>query len=240
MTEKTTARGFRYGLRRGTAIAIGYIPSALACGILCKTAGLTAFESLFMSVIVFAGASQFVALNLLMVGAAIPEIVLATAVLNARHIILSSAIAPRLEHGTGALQKLIIGAGVTDESFSVAAMQPEDILAPDFMYGLNLPGYFAWWSGTLAGYIGTAFLPQGVQDSMGIAIYALFIGLLVPGIRKNRAALTVAAIAMALSAYIKWTPCLASMNKGIAVMLTTGAAAAFGAVVFPLGRKRAQ
>lgn len=240
MTVQSTARGFTHGLRRGTPIAIGYIPSALACGILCKTAGLTAFESLFMSMVVFAGASQFVALNLLMVGATIPEIVLATAVLNARHIIFSSTIATRLEQGITPLKKLIIGAGITDESFSVAAMQPEEILAPDFMFGLNLPGYFTWWSGTIAGYIGTAFLPQSVQNSMGIAIYALFIGLLVPGIRKNRAALTVAAVAMALSTFITYTPCLASINKGISVMLTTAAAAVFGAIVFPLQKKVAK
>ena len=164
------AAGFGYGLRTGTPIAVGYIPSAVACGILCKTAGLTAFESLFMSLVVFAGASQFVALNLIMIGSSFPEIVLATAVLNMRHIMMSSSLARRLVPGIGALKKSWICFELTDESFSVASMQKEPLLAPEFMFGLNIVGHVSWVSGTLLGYYGTSVMPQNLQDSMGIAL----------------------------------------------------------------------
>ncbi|NLD06275.1 MAG: AzlC family ABC transporter permease [Synergistaceae bacterium] len=234
------AKGFGYGLRTGTPIALGYIPSAIACGILCKTAGLTAFESLFMSLIVFAGASQFVALNLLIIGSSIPEIVLATAVLNMRHIMLSSSLARRLTPDISALKKTWICFELTDESFSVASMQKEPLLAPEFMFGLNIVGHCTWVAGTLLGFYGTSVLPQNVQDSMGIALYALFIGLLLPSVRKSRPALIVAASGMALSALIKWTPCFANMNRGIAIMTATGLAALLGAVVFPLDKKEAR
>ena len=232
-----TARGFKNGLKTGTPIAIGYIPSALACGILCKTAGLTAIESLFMSLVVFAGASQFVALNLLMIGSSIPEIVLATAVLNMRHIMMSSSIARRLAPGIGALKKSWICFELTDESFSIASMQKEPLLAPEFMFGLNLVGHFTWTAGTVLGFFGTSVLPQDVQNSMGIALYALFLGLLLPSVRKSRSALIVAALAMTLSAFIKWTPYFASMNRGIAIMIATSLAALFGAAIFPLNRE---
>ena len=161
------AMGFGYGLRTGTPIAVGYIPSAVACGILCKTAGLTAFESLFMSLVVFAGASQFVALNLIMIGSSFPEIVLATAVLNMRHIMMSSSLARRLVPGIGALKKSWICFELTDESFSIASMQKEPRLAPEFMFGLNIVGHISWVSGTLLGFYGTSVMPQNVQDSMG-------------------------------------------------------------------------
>jgi predicted branched-subunit amino acid permease len=72
---------------------------------------------------------------------------------------------------------------------------------------------------------------------MGIALYALFIGLLLPSVRKSRSALIVAAAGMGLSALIKWTPCFADMNRGIAIMTATGLAALLGAVVFPLEKK---
>lgn len=237
-TNKTkVARGFGYGLRTGTPIALGYIPSAIACGILCQTAGLTAFESLFMSLIVFAGASQFVALNLLIIGSSIPEIVLATAVLNMRHIMLSSSIARRLTPDISALKKSWICFELTDESFSVASMQKEPLLAPEFMFGLNIVGHCTWVIGTLLGFYGTSVLPQNVQESMGIALYALFIGLLLPSMRKSRPALIVAVSGMALSALIKWTPCLTEINRGIAIMTATGLAAILGAVLFPLSKK---
>ena len=231
------AKGFVYGLRTGTPIAFGYIPSAVACGILCKTAGLTAFESLFMSLVVFAGASQFVALNLIVIGSSIPEIVLATAVLNMRHVMMSSSIARRLVPGIGALKKSWICFELTDESFSIASMQKEDLLAPEFMFGLNIVGHFTWVSGTVLGFYGTSVMPQNVQDSMGIALYALFIGLLLPSVRKSRPALVVAASGMALSAFIKWTPCFADLNRGIAIMTATGLAALIGALLFPLDKR---
>ena len=237
VNEAQVATGFTYGLRTGTPIALGYIPSALACGILCKTAGLTALESLFMSLIVFAGASQFVALNLLIIGSSIPEIVLATAVLNMRHIMMSSSIARRLVPGIGALKKSWICFELTDESFSIASMQKETLLAPEFMFGLNIVGHCTWVTGTVLGFYGTSVLPQNVQDSMGIALYALFIGLLLPSVRKSRPALIVAASGMALSALIKWTPFFAGMNRGIAIMTATGLAALIGAIIFPLEKK---
>ncbi len=228
------ARGFKYGLRTGMPIAIGYIPSALACGILCKTANFTPMESVFMSFIVFAGASQFVAINLLLIGSAVPEIVLATAVLNLRLVMMSSALARKLVPGINAVKKILICFELTDESFSVAAMQKESMLSSEFMFGLNIVGHCTWTLGTLLGYFSTSVLPDSIQESMGMALYALFIGLLIPSVRKNMPALAVAVFAMSLSAFIKWTPCLSTLNRGIAIMASAGFAALFGAVVFPL------
>ena len=233
--QLTIARGFMNGLRAGAPIAVGYIPSAMAFGILARTANMTAWETLFMSYVVFAGASQFVAVNLYMLGAAFPEIILATLVLNMRLIMMSSAISKRLLPGIGRLTKAWIGFELTDESFSVSAMRGEDMLSADFQVGVNFLGHWTWAIGSLLGWFGAAILPSSVQDSMGIALYALFIGLLVPSVRKNRSGLVVAAAAMALSAFIKWTPCLnASLNRGFAIMLAAGAAALFGAIALPV------
>jgi 4-azaleucine resistance transporter AzlC len=234
---QSVARGFKYGLRTGMPIAIGYIPSALACGILCKTAAFTPLESVFMSFIVFAGASQFVAINLLLLGSAIPEIILATAVLNMRLVMMSSALGRKLEPGVNAVKKILIFFEMTDESFSVAAMQKESKLSPEFMFGLNIVGHCTWTLGTLLGYYSTSVLPDSVQDSMGMALYALFIGLLIPSVRRSMPALVVAIVSMALSSVIKWTPFLSTMNRGIAIIGAAGLAALLGAVLFPLRKE---
>lgn len=233
--QTTAAQGFLKGLRAGAPIAVGYLPSAMAFGILARTAGLTECETIFMSCVVYAGASQFVAVNLYMLGAALPEIVLATLVLNMRLIMMSSAISKKMLPGIGRLAKMWIGFELTDESFSVLAMRTEDKLSADFQIGVNFLGHWTWTLGSLIGWLGTSILPNSVQDSMGIAIYALFIGLLIPSIRRNRKGLIVAAAAMALSAFIKWTPCLnAMLNRGFAIMLAAGAAALFGAIAAPV------
>ncbi len=150
---------------------------------------------------------------------------------------MSSSIARRLVPGIGALKKSWICFELTDESFSIASMQKEPLLAPEFMFGLNIVGHCTWVTGTVLGFYGTSVLPQNVQDSMGIALYALFIGLLLPSVRKSRPALIVAASGMALSALIKWTPFFADMNRGIAIMTATGLAALIGAIIFPLEKK---
>lgn len=238
-SSESTAYGFLNGFKAGTPIAIGYIPSAAAFGILAQTAGFTLFEATFMSAIVFAGASQFVAVNLLMIGASFPEIVLAVWVLNLRLVMMSAAIAKRFLFGIPPLKKIWMCFELTDESFSVAAMRPEKYLSSEFEMGLNLPGHCTWTLGTVLGWLGTSFIPISVQDSVGIAIYALFIGLLIPSVRKNRAGLVIAVLSMVLASFMKWTPFLAeNINKGIAVMLTAGLSAAFGAVFFPLKKAK--
>ncbi|KPC99332.1 Inner membrane protein YgaZ [Geobacillus sp. BCO2] len=94
--ETTWAAGkmapFRQGVQAGATIAIGYMPIALAFGLLAKTTGLTFAETVLMSIVVFAGASQYIALSLLSAGTGVFEIVLTTFVLNIRHFLMSASL----------------------------------------------------------------------------------------------------------------------------------------------------
>jgi len=231
--ETTIAKGFLRGIKIGTPLAITYIPGAFAFGILAKTAGLTLWECVFMSFIVFAGASQFVAVNLITLGTPMAEILVAVGVLNMRHLLMSSSMSKRIPLNTRFLEKFWIFFEMTDESFTLASLQKEDYLSPKFLIGLNFPLHLTWVLGTFLGWAGGSALPDSLQESMGIAIYAIFIGLLVPSVRDNVKALTVTVIAMSLSTYIKLVPCLAErINKGLSIMITAGIAALFGAIVF--------
>jgi len=122
---------------------------------------------------------------------------------------------------------------MTDESFSVAAMQKERMLSAEFMFGLNIVGHCTWTLGTLLGYFSTSVLPESIQESMGMALYALFIGLLVPSVRKSMPALVVALTSMVLSSFIKYMPFLSALNRGVSIIAAAGVAALIGAVVFP-------
>lgn len=230
--KRERTHSFSEGLAAGVPVAIGYIPVAIACGILCVTGGLTLAESIYMSAAVYAGASQFVAINMMIVGAGAAEIVLATALLNSRLIMMSSTLSRKLKPGIGALKKLWIFFEMTDESFSVAAVRDERHISPDFMVGLNIAGHFTWTLGTALGYLGTELLPRSLRDSMGIAIYALFIALLMPSVKKSRPALAISLAAMAFSALLKWTPVLSDINPGMSIMIATGAAAAIGLFLY--------
>lgn len=209
----------------------------MAFGILAKTAGLSIWESLFMSAVVFAGASQFAALNMLMIGVSMADILITTALLNARHIMMGSSISQRMDRGINPFEKFALFFFLTDESFSIASLQGAEIVTPGFLWGVQLPIFLTWNVLTLCGYIGTAFLPRDLQSSMGIAIYALFLAIIIPAARKSRAALIVTLSAMTLSALLKWLPLFAQLNRGLAIIISAGAAAVIGALLFPTGKE---
>lgn len=167
----------------GVPIIMGFIPIAMAFGILSKSAGITLVESLGFSMIVFAGASQFIALNLLITGASIGEIVLTTLLVNFRHFLFAASLSPKM---TKDMKKAIplIAFGLTDEIFSVASLKEKE-LTKEYMLVLEFCVYSALAVGTLLGYVIGGVLPTVVQLSMGIALYALFTAILVPEMKKS-------------------------------------------------------
>lgn len=235
--RRNVTGGFSSGAKKSLPVIIGMVPSAMAFGILAKTAGLSIWESLFMSAVVFAGASQFAALNMLMIGVSMADILITTALLNARHIMMGSSISQRMERGINPFEKFALFFFLTDESFSIASLQGAEIVTPGFLWGVQLPIFLTWNVLTLCGYIGTAFLPRDLQSSMGIAIYALFLAIIIPAARKSRAALIVTLSAMTLSALLKWLPIFAQLNRGLAIIISAGAAAVIGALLFPTGKE---
>ena len=139
MDDGGRAAEFLRGARKSLPVITGMIPSGAAFGILAETAGFSVWESLLMSLIVFAGASQFAALNLLAVGAPAADIVLATALLNARHIMMGSSLSRRMKGGGNPLCKAALFFFLTDESFSVASLQSGGAVSVPFLWGLQLP-----------------------------------------------------------------------------------------------------
>jgi len=170
-------------LNDGFPIVMGYIPVAMAFGILAKSAGISVAQSVGLSMIVFAGASQFIAVNLLIAGSSMGEIILTTLLVNFRHFLFSASLSPKL---TKDMNKYIpfIAFGLTDEVFSVASLKEKE-LTPQYLLVLELCAYSSFASGTLLGYVLGGILPTVVQLSMGIALYALFTAILVPEMKKS-------------------------------------------------------
>lgn len=174
---------FKDGIIDGLPIVIGYIPVAIAFGILSKTTGITMIDSFLFSVLVYAGASQFMALNLLFIGAGVGEIVLTTFLVNFRHFLMSASLAARM---TNNIKKWnpIIAFGITDETFSVASFKEGEI-TKEYMLSLELVSYTSWISGTVLGYLVGGILPDIVKSSMAVALYAMFAAILIPEVKKS-------------------------------------------------------
>lgn len=181
--HKIKLTDFRQGLHEGVSIAIGYAPVALTFGLLAKTTGLTLFETLLMSMVLYAGAAQYIALNMFALGTSPLEMVFTTFIVNIRHFLMSASLNEKAEEEI-AWKKAIYAFGVTDETFSVAATKP-GYVATGYLFGLNFIAYFSWGLFSVIGFAIGANLPQVLQESMAIALYAMFIGLLVPSLKKS-------------------------------------------------------
>ena len=203
-----SASEFRKGVQAGVSIAIGYAPIALTFGLLAKTTGLSIGETVLMSLVVFAGASQYISLSLLTLGTGIFEIILTTFIVNIRHFLMSTALNEKSEDDHF-VNKAIYSFGITDETFSVAAMK-EGTVTTGYMFGLNLISYVSWVVCSGIGFLIGASLPQTLQESMSVALYAMFIGLLVPSMKKSIKVVYLAALAACFNTIFTLTNALSS------------------------------
>lgn len=177
MAQNAGPRPFQLGL----TIFLGYVSIAIAFGAAGRQLGFPLVVLASFSVFVFAGASQFLAVQLLASGVGGLSIVLATFVLNARHIVMSLALRDRIEGNR--IPRPVTAFGVTDEIFASAAARPGSIRDTELLT-VQIMAYSGWVSGTIAGYLAEQFLPASVGSAMGIAMYAMFVALIVPSILR--------------------------------------------------------
>lgn len=226
------------GIKAGVPIAVGYIPIAIAFGLLAKSLGIPNIISVLMSIIVFAGASQFVGVKLIALGAAPLEIIMTTFILNFRHFLMSSSLSQRIESGTSKKLLNILTFGITDETFSVASLQEEAKLNPYFLLGLNFSAYLSWVLGTCIGVFLAGGLPGTIKSSMGIALYAMFIGLLVPAFKGSKNIFLVSMAAVFINSLLYWSPLFKFLSTGWSIIISTMLAAGMGSYFFPQGGKK--
>lgn len=176
---------FTAGLRAAVPIMLGYVPVGIAFGIMARQADFSIAQTCGMSLFVYAGASEMMGAGMYGQGAALMTIVAATFILNLRHLIMSTYMMSRLKDGN-LLSRLIASFFVTDEGFAVFATQKENRHNMRFLISLLVFTYLSWNAGTLIGAVASGLLPDILTASLGISLYAMFIGLLFPSLPGNR------------------------------------------------------
>lgn len=183
MDTQKKSRQFMLGVKAGIPVILGFVPVGIAYALMARNAGLSVAETCSMSVFVFAGASQMMAAGMVGSGAGIFAIVLATFIINLRHLIMSTCVMNHMQGGK-LPARLAAAFGVTDESFSIFTMENKNNNIR-FFFGLMISTYLSWVLGSFIGAIASDFLPEIVTLSLGVSLYAMFIGLLFPSIPGN-------------------------------------------------------
>ncbi|HOA22747.1 MAG TPA: AzlC family ABC transporter permease [Aggregatilineales bacterium] len=193
----TTRSAWLTGVRRAMPLVLGYTPIAFAMGVLAQKAGLSTFNTLAMSLLVYAGSAQLIAVGLFGAGAPSLTIVITTFIVNLRHLLLSAAISPKLK-GWRRGEIAAFAYELTDETFAVHAADPAPQLDKGVAFGLNLTAQIVWVLGTWLGIAAGQVIQDVRPLALDYALPAMFIALLLMQI-KDRIQVGVAVLTGLLS-----------------------------------------
>ena len=222
-------REFRRGLLDGIPICLGYLAVSFAFGIQASEAGLSVFQASLMSLTNVTSAGQFSSLELISSNAAFAEMALLQLVVNLRYMLMSTALSQKLSPKVNTFKRCLVAYGVTDEIFALSVVR-KGRLNPLYSYGLIVVSVFGWVLGTFLGAFAGQIMPQRLISALGLAIYGMFLAIIIPEAREKVSVLLVVTGAMAMSTLFTYAPVLKNISSGFRIIIVTiviaGAAAA--------------
>jgi predicted branched-subunit amino acid permease len=221
------------GCKKGMPIALGYFPVAFSFGVLVASSGLPLGLATLISLTNLTSSGQFAGISLILANASYLEIAATLLMINARYFLMSLSLSQKIDQNMNTLQRMIISFGITDETFGIASIQQET-LTFRFMLGFILLPIIGWTSGTLMGETLMNVLPPVLQSAMGIALYGMFLAIIIPASGKSRAILEVVMISAFVSIIFYYVSFFDDMSSGLKLILATMTGAVYGAWRYPL------
>ena len=227
---------FLRGMRDGMPIAIGYFAVAFALGIKAVAAGISAPQSALMSLLNLTSAGEAAAIALIGAGTTYVELAFTQLVINIRYLLMSCSLSQKILPETSILHRLLIGYGVTDEIFGISSAC-DGALSPYYSYGAIAVAAPGWTLGTLLGAVLGNVLPARIVGALGVALFAMFLAIILPPARKSRVIAGLVAISMAAStllAYLCERFAWHGFTEGFRIIALTVTIAGIAAVLFPI------
>ena len=229
-TSKTT---FISGIKAGVPIALGYFAVSFAFGVTAVSKGLHSLIATFMSMTNLTSAGQFAGMNLIAAQGALVEIGLTTLIINIRYFLMSISVSQKVEQKMSMKERLAAAFGITDEIFAVS-MHREHELTAAYMAGLIITPVLGWTGGTFVGAVATSFMPEALSNALGIALYGMFIAVIVPPAREHKNVLFAVAMAIAASVACKYLPVIKNLSSGWTIILITIVVCLIAAWLYPV------
>lgn len=224
---------FLKGIKDGLPICLGYVSVSFVFGMMCVESGLPAWVAALISMTNLTSAGQFAGLSLILSGAPLIEIGITTFVINLRYMLMSLSLSQKVDARMSTFTRALLSFGNTDEVFAVCMQQKGPVTTP-YMSGLVACVYVGWALGTILGATVTGILPPMVRSAMGIAIYGMFIAIIIPPSRTLRPVLLTVLISMAISSLFYYTPVLNQLSRGWVIILCAVCVSALMAWLFPV------
>ena len=226
-------RLFLKGVKHGLPIGLGYLSVAFTFGMMAVSDGLTPLQALLISMTNVTSAGQFAGLPLIIAQASLIETALTQLIINLRYALMSLSLSQRMDKDMNTPRRMFFSFMNTDEIFAVASAQPGKV-NHTYLYGLMSMPYLGWSLGTLIGAVAGQLLPVFVRTALGIAIYGMFLAIILPPARKEHPVRVVVVAAVAMSLCFRYIPVLSQVSSGFVIIICAVAASTLGALLFPV------
>ncbi len=223
---------FRCGLADGIPIGLGYLAVSFTFGIMASGAGLSIPQSVILSLTNLTSAGQFAGLGIIQAGASFLEMAMTQLVINLRYCLMSCSLSQKLDSRMPFFHRLFISYGVTDEIFGVSVCRA-GILSPFYSYGLIAVAVPGWTFGTLLGAVSGDLLPARLLSALNVALYGMFLAVVIPPAREDHVLTGVILISMAASLVFSLLPVLNGISSGFRIIILTVLIAGAAAFLFP-------
>ena len=228
----TTLENYKRGLLAGIPISLGYVSVSFTFGIIAITYGLTIWEATLISMTTLTSAGQFAGVQIMTIPGLWLDMLISQLTINVRYSFMSIALSQKLDKRFNGIWRWILGFFITDEIFAVAISEKK--ITRSFWLGLStLPG-IGWALGTFLGALLGNVLPTSVMSALGLAIYGMFVAIVVPVMKKEKAVIVAVVIAAALSTAFKYVPVINRVSIGISISICAIISAAIVAILYPV------
>jgi len=229
----SAARTFLEGLTAGIPIGLGYFAVSFSLGIIAKHASLTPIQGFIASFFNLASAGEYALFTAIQNAASYLEVALITLTVNARYLLMSCALSQKFGEKTSFVHRLLIGFGITDEIFGVTIARPGKI-KPAYNYGVMTVAVLLWSFGTYFGIIAGNSLPERAVSALSVALYGMFIAIIIPPAKKNLAIRIIVPLSFALSWICSAAPLLSRLSSGTKTIILTLLISTAAAILKPV------
>lgn len=225
-------KNYLRGLKAGVPIGLGYLPVSFSLGLLAVSLGFHVWQAVVISMLTVTSAGQLSGIQTMCIPGQYAEMLISQLTINVRYSFMSVCLSQKTDSRFKGIYRLLLGFFMTDEIFAVASM--EKSVSRSFFFGLSTAPFFGWTFGTLFGAALGDILPERVMGALCIAIYGMFIAIIIPQIQTEKKLVFPVLLSVLLSSAFYYLPLLNEISSGIAMTVCAVVAAVFGALVFPV------
>ena len=234
--QKSRKESLTQGFKDAVPIGLGYFAVSFSLGIIARNAGLSAFQGFIASTLCLASAGEYAGFTLIAARAALAEVALMTLIINMRYMLMSLALSQKADSKMPFFHRLIFGGAVTDELFAINIARPGS-LDPFYYYGAMAISVPLWALGTALGIIAGDILPARIVSALSVALYGMFLAIIIPPAKKNKVVAAIIPICFAASFAAGKLSFLSGISSGTRTMILTIVIASAAALLFPVKKE---